>query len=131
MPRNTAVACVAPPVLCRADGGQDTGPAGRHRSARDRYAGRGRRRSEIGAEENVERLVYAIVNEGARILEEGIAYRGGDIDVVWTAGYDFPDHCGGPMQYADERGLTHIVARLDHYAATRGNPHGDWTVSPL
>ncbi len=89
------------------------------------------RRSEIGAEEIVERLVYAMVNEGARILEEGIAYRGGDIDVVWTAGYGFPDHRGGPMQYADERGLAHIVARLDHYAATRGNPHGYWTVSPL
>ena len=89
------------------------------------------RRSDIGAEEIVERLVYAMVNEGARILEEGIAYRSSDIDVVWTAGYGFPDYRGGPMRYADERGLAHIVGRLDHYAATRGNPHGYWAVSPL
>jgi len=72
-----------------------------------------------------------MVNEGARILEEGIAYRGSDIDVVWTAGYGFPDFQGGPMFLADERGLAHVVQRLDHYAATRGNPHGYWTVSPL
>ena len=52
------------------------------------------RRSDIGAEEIVERPVYAMVNEGARILEEGIAYHSSDMDVVWTAGYGFPDYCG-------------------------------------
>ena len=81
--------------------------------------------------EIVERLLYPLVNEGARILEEGIAYRGGDIDIVWTAGYGFPDHLGGPMCWADQRGLTHIAERLAHYAATRGNAHGYWTVAPL
>jgi 3-hydroxyacyl-CoA dehydrogenase len=89
------------------------------------------RRTDISATEITERLIYSMVNEGARILEEGIAYRGSDIDVVWIAGYGFPDHQGGPMFLADERGLSHVVQRLDHYAATRGNPFGYWTVSPL
>jgi 3-hydroxyacyl-CoA dehydrogenase len=89
------------------------------------------RRSDISATEITERLIYSMVNEGARILEEGIAYRGSDIDVVWTAGYGFPDHQGGPMFLADERGLANVVQRLDHYAAARGNPFGYWTVSPL
>lgn len=89
------------------------------------------RRKDIAPTEIIERLIYSMVNEGARILEEGIAYRGSDIDVVWTAGYGFPDHQGGPMFLADERGLAHVVQRLDHYAASRGNPFGYWTVSPL
>ena len=89
------------------------------------------RRSDIGEEEMRERLLYTMINEGARILEEGIAYRGSDIDVIWTAGYGFPDHRGGPMHMADATGLATIVARLDHHAATRGNAHGYWTVSPL
>ncbi|MFW5330187.1 3-hydroxyacyl-CoA dehydrogenase NAD-binding domain-containing protein [Hydrogenophaga sp. ZJX-1] len=89
------------------------------------------RRDDISDSEIIERLIYSMVNEGARILEEGIAYRASDIDVVWTAGYGFPDHQGGPMFLADERGLKHVVERLDHYAATRGNPFGYWTVSPL
>ena len=89
------------------------------------------RRGDITDAEIIERLIYSMVNEGARILEEGIAYRGSDIDVVWTAGYGFPDFQGGPMFLADERGLAHVVQRLDHYAATRGNPYGYWTVSPL
>ncbi len=89
------------------------------------------RRSDIGEQEIMERLIFSMVNEGARILEEGIAYRGSDIDVVWTAGYGFPDHKGGPMFLADEIGLKHVVERLDHYAASRGNPFGYWSVSPL
>lgn len=89
------------------------------------------RRSNIADEEIVERLIYCMVNEGARILEEGIACRGSDIDVVWTAGYGFPSHQGGPMYFADAHGLAHVVERLDHYAATRGNPFGYWDVSPL
>lgn len=88
-------------------------------------------RSGIADAEIVERLLYPLVNEGARILEEGIAYRGGDIDIVWTAGYGFPDHLGGPMCWADQCGLAHIVERLEHHAATRGNPHGYWSVAPL
>ncbi|WP_225783268.1 3-hydroxyacyl-CoA dehydrogenase NAD-binding domain-containing protein [Xenophilus sp. Marseille-Q4582] len=89
------------------------------------------RRDDISDTEIVERLIYPMVNEGARILEEGIAYRGSDIDVVWTAGYGFPDHAGGPMCLADQRGLAHVVERLEHYARVRGNAHGYWSVSPL
>ena len=89
------------------------------------------RRADIGQQEIFERLLYPMVNEGAKILEEGIAFRGGDIDVVWTAGYGFPDHRGGPLCMADEVGLGAIVDRMDHYAALRGNGFGYWTVSPL
>ncbi|MDR1967463.1 MAG: enoyl-CoA hydratase/isomerase family protein, partial [Burkholderiaceae bacterium] len=85
----------------------------------------------IGAQEIVERLLYPLINEGARILEEGIAYRAGDIDVVWTAGYGFADHKGGPLWFADTIGAATIVERLAHYAQVRGNPYGYWTVSPL
>ncbi|MDB5828497.1 MAG: enoyl-CoA hydratase [Variovorax sp.] len=88
-------------------------------------------RADIGRQEIVERLLYPLVNEGAKILEEGIAYRPGDIDIVWTAGYGFPDHKGGPMWMADRIGLATIAERLAHYAEVRGNPFGYWTVSPL
>ena len=88
-------------------------------------------RSDIGAQEIVERLMYPLINEGARILEEGIAYRPGDIDMVWTAGYGFPDHQGGPIHMADTIGLPVIAGRLAHYAKARGNAFGYWTVSPL
>lgn len=89
------------------------------------------RRTDIGAEEIVERLLYPLINEGAKILEEGIAYRPGDIDIVWTAGYGFPDHQGGPLWMADHLGLAAIVDRLAHHGRTRGNAFGYWTVSPL
>ena len=88
-------------------------------------------RSDIGPQEIVERLLYPLINEGAKILEEGIAYRPGDIDIVWTAGYGFPDHQGGPLWMADGIGLDTIAERLAHYAEVRGNPFGYWTVSPL
>lgn len=78
-----------------------------------------------------ERLLFPMINEAALILEEGIAFRGSDIDVVWTAGYGFPAWRGGPLFMADEIGLGHIVARLDHYAQTLGNGRGYWSVSPL
>jgi 3-hydroxyacyl-CoA dehydrogenase len=86
------------------------------------------RRSEIADAEIVERLLLPMVAEGARILEEGIAYRPGDIDVVWTAGYGFPDHRGGPMFMADRAGSAHIAARMRHYAARSGDTWGYWTV---
>ncbi|RYE39435.1 MAG: enoyl-CoA hydratase [Hyphomicrobiales bacterium] len=89
------------------------------------------RRTDIGAQEVVERLLYPLINEGAKILEEGIAYRPGDIDIVWTAGYGFPDHKGGPLWMADAIGLPKIVERLHHYAGTRGDAFGYWAVSPL
>lgn len=84
-------------------------------------AGNGIGRRAIGDEEIVERLVYPMISEGARILEEGIAQRPGDIDVVWVYGYGFPVWRGGPMFYADTVGLGHVRDRLDHYAETTGN----------
>ncbi|MBN9887162.1 3-hydroxyacyl-CoA dehydrogenase NAD-binding domain-containing protein [Salipiger abyssi] len=83
------------------------------------------------AAEIFERLLFPMVNEAARILEEGIAYRGSDIDVVWANGYGFPRWRGGPLFMADEIGLRTVVDRLDHYAETFGNPRGYWDVSPL
>ncbi len=64
-------------------------------------------------------------------LSEGIAYRGADIDMVWVAGYGFPDHRGGPLFLADEIGLKKIVERMAAYATERGNACGYWTASNL
>jgi 3-hydroxyacyl-CoA dehydrogenase len=89
------------------------------------------RRADISDEEIVERLLYPMVAEGARILEKGIAYRPGDIDIVWTAGYGFPDHRGGPIFMADQIGLERINARMKHYAARGGDPYGYWTIPAL
>jgi 3-hydroxyacyl-CoA dehydrogenase len=89
------------------------------------------RRSDIRAQEIVERLLYPMINEGVKILEEGIAYRPSDIDMVWTSGYGFPDHRGGPIFMADQIGLPVIAERIAHYASARGNPHGYWSASSL
>ena len=89
------------------------------------------RRSDISRQEIVERLLYPLINEAAKILEDGIAYRPSDIDIVWTAGFGFPNHQGGPIFMADEIGLAVIAKRLTHYAQTRGNAFGYWSVSPL
>jgi 3-hydroxyacyl-CoA dehydrogenase len=70
----------------------------------------------IGEEEIVERMVLPMINEGARILEEGIAARPGDIDVIWVYGYGWPVWRGGPMYYGDRLGLPHIRDRLAFYA---------------
>ena len=72
--------------------------------------------------EIVDRLLYALVNEGARILEEGIAQRASDIDVVYLAGYGFPVQRGGPMFYASRVGLGQVVRRMKEFAA---NKHAD------
>ncbi len=85
----------------------------------------------ISSEEIVERLVYALVNEAARILEEGIALRASDIDIVFMMGYGFPPWRGGPMFYADSVGLSTILRRMRQFAA---NPHADpefWKPAPL
>lgn len=89
------------------------------------------RRDDVGNEEIVERLLYPLINEGTRVLEEGIAYRPGDIDLVWVAGYGFPDHKGGPLFMADQIGLATIVERLARYARTRGDEFGYWRPSRL
>jgi 3-hydroxyacyl-CoA dehydrogenase len=86
---------------------------------------------KIGDDEIVERCVYALVNEGARILEEGIASRASDIDMVYLTGYGFPLHRGGPMLYADMAGLYNVARTMQRFAA---NPHGDpgfWKPAPL
>ena len=81
--------------------------------------------------EIVDRLVYALVNEGAKILDEGIATRASDIDLVYLYGYGFPAWRGGPMGYADAVGAFSVVHRMAEFAR---NPHGDpafWTPAPL
>jgi len=89
------------------------------------------RRADISEQEIVERLLYPLINEGTKILEEGIAYRPGDVDIVWVAGYGFPDHRGGPLFMADQIGLKTIAERLAHYAAKRGDRFGYWAASNL
>jgi 3-hydroxyacyl-CoA dehydrogenase len=85
-------------------------------------------RRKIGDEEIVERLVFALVNEGAKILEEGIASKASDIDMVYLTGYGFPLHRGGPMLYADTVGLYNVERAIRRYAA-RAN--GDaWKIAP-
>lgn len=73
-------------------------------------------RRTIEQDEVLDRLLLPMVNEGARILEERIAARPGDIDVVWLHGYNWPAWTGGPMHWADARGLPEIAARLDAFA---------------
>ncbi len=85
----------------------------------------------IGDDEIVDRLILALVNEGALILEEGIAQRASDIDMIYLTGYGFPLWRGGPMLYADRLGLYNVVDRMNQFAR---NPHGDpafWTPAPL
>ncbi|WP_062266224.1 3-hydroxyacyl-CoA dehydrogenase NAD-binding domain-containing protein [Endozoicomonas arenosclerae] len=77
-------------------------------------------RREIGQDEIRKRCMYALINEGARVLEEGIANRSSDIDLIYTNGYGFPSWRGGPMQYADEIGLARVVAGLNHYRESLG-----------
>ena len=87
-----------------------------------------RRRNDIGRDEIFERLVYPMINEGAKILEEEIALRPSDIDVVWVYGYGWPVYRGGPMFYADEVGIDRIVARMQAFAAEHGE---EWRPAAL
>ena len=86
-------------------------------------------RRVISKEEIVDRCILALVNEGARILEEGMALRASDIDVIYLTGYGFPAWRGGPMFYADTIGLANVVARIEEF----GERHGAslWTPAPL
>jgi 3-hydroxyacyl-CoA dehydrogenase len=86
-------------------------------------------RRAIGAPEIVERMVLPMINEGARILEEGIAARPGDIDVIWVYGYGWPPWRGGPMYYADQIGLGQVRDRLELYAGRSGG--ASWQPAPL
>ncbi|HEX7425275.1 MAG TPA: 3-hydroxyacyl-CoA dehydrogenase NAD-binding domain-containing protein [Terriglobales bacterium] len=85
-------------------------------------------RREISAAEIVDRCVYALVNEGARILEEGIALRAVDIDIIYLNGYGFPAYRGGPMWYADTVGLKKVYDRICEFR----EQHGElWEPAPL
>ncbi|MDP1632229.1 MAG: 3-hydroxyacyl-CoA dehydrogenase NAD-binding domain-containing protein [Caulobacter sp.] len=76
---------------------------------------------DISDEEILERTVFPMINEGAKILEEGKAIRASDIDIVWINGYGWPVYRGGPMHYADSIGLKKVVERLKHYEAQMGD----------
>jgi len=82
-------------------------------------------------EEILTRCIYPLINEGARILEEGIAQRASDIDVVWINGYGFPPYRGGPMHYADSVGLNSIHDQICTYRDMLGNEFGYWEPAPL
>jgi len=95
-------------------------------------------RAEIGVKpralderEIADRLVYALVNEGAKILEEGIALRASDIDIVYLTGYGFPVYRGGPMRYADEVGLFAVVQRMRELGRNGYGDPGFWTPAHL
>jgi len=81
--------------------------------------------------EIVERCIYALVNEGARIVEEGIAQRSSDVDIVYLNGYGFPAYRGGPMFYADQTGLIDVVRALRRIASSAGADSEVWTPAPL
>ncbi len=83
---------------------------------------------QISEAEILERSLYPMINEGAKILEEGIAIRPSDIDIVWINGYGWPVYRGGPMFYADTVGLKTVVAKLKEYGPKMG---ADFTISPL
>jgi 3-hydroxyacyl-CoA dehydrogenase len=91
----------------------------------------GRRPRAIDDEEIVQRMVFALVNEGAHLLQEGIAAKAGDIDMVYLTGYGFPVWRGGPMHYADQYGLCNVVQAMRRFAR---NPYDDsafWQPAPL
>ena len=79
-------------------------------------------RRALSRDEITERLLFPMINEGARILEEGIAQRPGDIDVIWVYGYGFPAWRGGLMYYADQIGLPYIRDRLEEFSKHAGDP---------
>jgi 3-hydroxyacyl-CoA dehydrogenase len=85
-------------------------------------------RRAIGDAEIVERTIYALVNEGAKILEEGIAQRASDIDLIYVNGYGFPAWRGGPMFYADTVGLDKVYARVCEFERQHG---AFWKPAPL
>jgi 3-hydroxyacyl-CoA dehydrogenase len=91
-------------------------------------AGAGITQRRISREEIVDRCIYALVNEGARILEEGYALRAVDIDIIYLNGYGFPAYRGGPMWYADTVGLKNVYARILEFH----QQHGElWEPAPL
>jgi 3-hydroxyacyl-CoA dehydrogenase len=96
---------------------------------KDFAIGKGIEQREVPDQEVLERCLYPMVNEGAKILEEKIAIRGSDIDVVWVNGYGWPVYRGGPMHWADSIGLAEIAAKVQEYGERLGGKH--WDLSPL
>ena len=89
---------------------------------------KGIQRRDISREEIIERSMYALINEGARILEEGIAQRASDIDVIYVYGYGFPAYLGGPMFYADTIGLDKVYKRVCEFSE---QDPASWQPAPL
>ncbi len=86
---------------------------------------------KISDEEIVQRLVFSLVNEGAHILEDGIASKSGDIDMVYLTGYGFPIHRGGPMHYASEVGLFNVAQTMRRFAQNPLDDAQAWEPAPL
>ncbi|HMS26577.1 MAG TPA: 3-hydroxyacyl-CoA dehydrogenase NAD-binding domain-containing protein [Burkholderiaceae bacterium] len=86
---------------------------------------------KITNEEIVQRLVYSLVNEAAHILQEGIANKASDIDMVYIMGYGFPPYRGGPMNYADEVGLFNVVQSMKRFAQNPLDDAAFWEPAPL
>ena len=81
---------------------------------------------DISDQEILERTIYMLINEGAQVLEEGVAYRSSDIDIIYCNGYGFPAYRGGPMQYADEIGLQTVVDALEKHRSSLGEYGEEW-----
>ncbi|MFO1013928.1 MAG: 3-hydroxyacyl-CoA dehydrogenase NAD-binding domain-containing protein [Caulobacteraceae bacterium] len=86
------------------------------------------KRREISDAEVLERCILPLINVGAELLSEGVAYRALDCDIVWTAGYGFPRHLGGPMFHGDTLGLKHVLERVRYYEGKLGHY---WKPAPL
>ena len=87
-----------------------------------------KQRLDITDEEIQNRLIFALINEGANILAEGIAAKASDIDVIWLNGYGFPRYLGGPMHYADSIGIDNVIKIIDNFKNELKNDY--WNVSP-
>lgn len=96
---------------------------------RDFAAGRGIEPRTVPDQEVLERCLYPMVNEGAKILDEGVTARPGDIDVVWVKGYGWPPYTGGPMHWADAAGLDRVAESIRAWHGQLGGRH--WAPSPL
>ncbi|MGB7756050.1 MAG: 3-hydroxyacyl-CoA dehydrogenase NAD-binding domain-containing protein [Salinisphaera sp.] len=112
------------------DGGRTPEPSETTAAEIDAYrAQQGITPRDVSDEEIRERCLYVMINEGAKILEEGIAARPLDIDIVWIYGYGFPPYRGGPMFWADQVGLGLVCDRIRTFHGETGDP--DWQVAPL
>jgi len=133
--KETSTSSTIREILCEMDRrGQKTGAGfydyDENRNARpspivekivlDFAAKKGVNRRAIGDQEILERCIYPMINEGAKILEEGKAQRASDIDIVWINGYGWPVYRGGPMFYADTVGLDKVLAAMKGFEATMG-----------